>query len=68
MDGVASIATVSLEACDVLASSVLAVADPTPKRRKKRAQLVEAVPPRRSARIAERTRPAVTGAVSSCRR
>ena len=67
-EGVASTATSSLEARDVPASSASAAEDPTPKRRMKRAQFDEAVPLRRSSRIAERSRPAGTGAPSSHRR
>ena len=64
-EGVARTATSSLEAPDVSASSAWAAEDPTPKRRMKRAQFDEAVPPRRSSRIAERSRVAGTGALSS---
>jgi len=67
-EGVASTAKSSLKACDVPASSASAAEEPTPKRRMKRAQFDEAVPLRRSSRIAERSRPAGTGAPSSHRR
>ena len=64
-DCVASTATSPLEASDVSASSALAAGDPTPNRSMKRARFDEAVPPRRSSRIAERSRVAGTGALSS---
>ena len=67
-EGVASNATSLLETRDVLASSAPVAADPTPKRRMKRAHLDEAMPLRRSSRIAERSRPADAGAPSGHRR
>jgi hypothetical protein len=52
----------------VAASSAPADADPEPKRRMKRVQFDEAVPLRRSSRIAERSRHADTAAFSGHRR
>ena len=67
-EGVASTETSLSETRDVPASSVVAVADAKPKRRLKRAHIDEAVPLRRSSRIAERSRPADASAPSGHRR
>ena len=67
-EGVASTETSLSETRDVPASSVVAVADAKPKRRLKRAHFDEAVPLRRSSRIAERSRPADASAPSGHRR